>query len=218
MDIRDYWVVISKRWWIIAVVVVAAVLAAYAGSKVQQPIFRSTARLYVMPGRVDYGNVLVIQNLVRQYSQLVLTDKFLNAVGEQLKLDLPPETMRSRIHTSGTAENLTLQIEVDDPDQGQAQRIARGLALEFVADQERRMKNAASSDRIDVFMYDEPSPALLHSPQTRVNVMAGALLGVVLGGILVFSLEYLDDTIKTGDDVERYVALPVVGSIPPMVP
>jgi len=39
-----------------------------------------------------------------------------------------------------------------------------------------------------------------------------------LGGLIAFFLEYLDDTIKSSQDVEHYVAVPVVGSIPTIRP
>lgn len=55
---------------------------------------------------------------------------------------------------------------------------------------------------------------MLHRPQTRVNVLAGAVLGLVLGILLAFVLEALDDTIKTPNDVERYVQLATLGAIP----
>ncbi len=40
------------------------------------------------------------------------------------------------------------------------------------------------------------------------------VLGLMLGMFLVFLLEYLDNTIKTPEDVERYLGLPVIGTIP----
>lgn len=216
MQFKDYWFVISKRWWVFLLLMALTSGGAYIYSKAQQPIYRSTAKLYVTPARPDYGVTLVIQNLIRQYSQLLESDKFLSKVNDSLRLDLTPAKLRSKISASGTADNLAIQVEVDDPNPLVAQRIARGLALEFLENHQRRMALVDQRDKIDVEMYDDPEPGVLYSPKTRVNVLAAAILGLLLGGVVSFALEYLDDTIKSGADVERYVALPVVGSIPTM--
>lgn len=42
------------------------------------------------------------------------------------------------------------------------------------------------------------------------------VLGVMLGVFIAFIVEYLDNTIKTPEDVEKYLGLPVLGAIPKM--
>jgi capsular polysaccharide biosynthesis protein len=49
-------------------------------------------------------------------------------------------------------------------------------------------------------------------------VAAGAFLGLIIGFLLAFVLEALDDTLKTPDDVEQHVGLTVVGAIPASSP
>ncbi|MBM2826780.1 MAG: lipopolysaccharide biosynthesis protein [Dehalococcoidia bacterium] len=218
MELIEYWHALAKRWWMILLVAFVAAAAAYSFSKLQEPIFRSSAKLYVMPARPDYGNALFSQAVVRQYSQLVASDKFLKSVSESMKLDLAESEMRNKVITSGRAEDLVIQIDVTDTDAGRARAIAREVARLFTLDQDARMKDINRDNRIDVRMYDEPSVPVLNSPKTRVNVVAGSVFGLMLGILLAFLLEYLDDTIKSSEDVDRYVALPVMGTIPSFTP
>lgn len=51
-------------------------------------------------------------------------------------------------------------------------------------------------------------------PKKMSNLIVGGILGVILGVILAFFLEYIDDTIKTNEDVEHILNLPVLGIIP----
>lgn len=51
-------------------------------------------------------------------------------------------------------------------------------------------------------------------PNKKLNLAIGGILGLMLGVMLVFFLEYMDNTIKTTDDIERYLGLPVLGLIP----
>jgi non-specific protein-tyrosine kinase len=52
------------------------------------------------------------------------------------------------------------------------------------------------------------------SPNVRTNVMIAAVIGLVLAAGGVFVIEYLDDTIKSVDDVQRHLNLSTIGSIP----
>ncbi|MGA2383796.1 MAG: polysaccharide biosynthesis tyrosine autokinase [Gemmatimonadales bacterium] len=49
---------------------------------------------------------------------------------------------------------------------------------------------------------------------TRQRVVVGLLVGLFLGIVIAFFLEYLDQTIKTASDVERALKIPVLGLIP----
>lgn len=213
MEIRDYWQTVTKRWWVFLICIVVASGVAYGVSRGQQPIYRSSAKIYV-EARPDYGLTLVIKDVIRQYSQQLLSDKFLNQVIDELRLDRTPEALRERIAAAGTADNLAIQVEVDDPDPLAAQRIVKALSAAFVENHRIRMAPMDPRDRIELKMYDEPQPGVFNRPRTRVNVMAGAVFGLLLGAVIAFFLEYTDDTIKSAEDVERHVALPAVGSIP----
>ncbi|MBI4496506.1 MAG: hypothetical protein HY689_01205 [Chloroflexi bacterium] len=214
MYLRDYWAVLRTFWWLVLLAGLVGGTGAYVSSKLEPPLYRSSTRLYVMPVKPDFGNVMFIQNVVRQYSQLVIADRFLADVGEQLRLDLPVAALRQKITASGTAENLVIQVDVDDQDPGRAQAIARQLAKAFIQDQEARMKDVSKDNRIEVRSYDDPTPPALLRPSARRNVVAGGLLGLLIGTVCAFVLVYLDDTIKSSEDAERSVALPVLGSIP----
>lgn len=214
MEIRDYWQVLTKRWWVFVICVALAGGAAYGYSKSQQPIFRSSAKIYVMPARPDLGLTLAIKDIIRQYSQQMISDKFLTQVNRDLHLDRSLGNLRKMVTAAGTADNLAIQIDVDDPDPGVAQRTSKALATAFMDNHLIDMANVQPTDRINLKMYDEPQPGVLNRPKTSVNVMAGAVFGLLLGAIVAFLLEYTDDTIKTVEDVERHIALPAVGSIP----
>jgi capsular polysaccharide biosynthesis protein len=214
LEIRDYWRVLSKRWWVVVVISVVATVSSIGYSRLETPIFRSSIRLDVSPARFDYGLTMVIENLLRQYAQQLQTDKMAELVDAQLKLDLPADRLRSRVKVSPVPEDYAIQIEVDDTDPNRAKDIASAWADQFVKLHQQRMAPIDARDRIEVTVHDNARPGDLNRPKTRQNAMAAAVLGLVVGMIAIFLLEYFDDTFKTTEDVERYVLLPVLGAVP----
>jgi polysaccharide biosynthesis transport protein len=57
-------------------------------------------------------------------------------------------------------------------------------------------------------------PTVPISPNIEMNVLVAAVIGLVLAVGGIFVIEYLDDTIKTADDIKRLVDLPTIGTIP----
>lgn len=214
MQLRDYGRVLARRWILLVLLVLVGAGSAYIYSKTQTPIYRSTARLFIDSSRNDYGQTLFIQNGIRSYSQRLQSEVFLQKIVSQLKLDISPGELRGKIGVTGTGDNFAIDLTVDDPNPLEAQRIARAMADTFVQDQRERQTEVPQADRIDFEVYDFPKPGDLNRPRTSVNASAGAALGLVLGLVLAFVLEYLDDTIKTVEMVERFLGLPLLGTIP----
>ena len=69
---------------------------------------------------------------------------------------------------------------------------------------------------VEVIDPAEPSNVPV-SPNLFFNILIGIVAGIVAGIGLAFFLEYLDTSIKTVDDVEKYLSLPVLGAIPQRV-
>jgi capsular polysaccharide biosynthesis protein len=70
------------------------------------------------------------------------------------------------------------------------------------------------TDKINMRMTTPATPPTLYRPQTRINVAAGAFLGLIIGLLLALVLNALDDTLKNSEDVETLVGLTVIGAIP----
>jgi capsular polysaccharide biosynthesis protein len=69
-------------------------------------------------------------------------------------------------------------------------------------------------DRIDIEFQDDPQ-AGLDRPNTRINTAAGAVFGALLGVIVIFFLEWIESgVVRRTEDVERYLEIPVIGTIP----
>jgi len=74
---------------------------------------------------------------------------------------------------------------------------------------------AEAMQTANVQVIDEATlPVYPVKPRVKLNIAIGAVLGVFLGVGLAFLLEFIDNTVKTKDDVERLLGIPVLGQIP----
>jgi capsular polysaccharide biosynthesis protein len=212
---QDFLPVLRKRWPLILAVVAVALVASYLFTRLQAPVYRAEARLTVSPSRMDYGQTLVIENLIRQYALELQTERLAQQVNDNLRLDLPIDGMRSRMRASPVMDDLTLMLQVDDVDAARARDVAFEWAQEYVKHHQNKMANVDPRDRIEVNVLDRPAPASLNWPKRNQVLAAAAILGLILGTVLAFVLEYVDDTLKSPQDVDRYLTeMPVLGAIP----
>jgi capsular polysaccharide biosynthesis protein len=215
MPPKDYLKIIAKH---LRLIVLAGLLGLAAGltlTAISTPMYRSAIKVSVNPARPEYGTALTINNLLSNYSLQLTTVKLAQEVVNRLRLDVAPEALLGRIRVTPQQDNFMLLIEADNADPAMAERIASTLAATFVNQQNAANAEASRQDRIDLSVLDDPEPAKQSKPRLEINVLAGILAGILLGIVLAFGMEYLDDTVKTADDAESVLAMPVIGAIPP---
>jgi capsular polysaccharide biosynthesis protein len=214
MTAQDYLKVITRRWWLIGLILVAGLIGGLILTMITSPLYRSSVKISVNPARPDYGTALTVNNLLSNYSLQLTTVRLAQEVVDQLRLDIAPETLLGRVKVTPQQDNFILLIEVDNADPRLAERIAATLAAVFVNEYTAGNAEAPRQDRIDLTVLDDPEPARLNKPKIEINLAAGAVGGLLLGIVLAFALEYLDDTLKTAEDIERVLAAPTLGAIP----
>lgn len=192
MSLLDYLPVIRRRWLIIVGVTLVATFGSFAFVRLQTPIYRANASLTVSPSRMDYGQTLVIENLIRQYSRELQTERMAEQVNQLLKLDLPIDLLRGKMKASPVMDDLTLLLQVDDTDSARARDIAYEWSREFVKFHQNRMASVEPRDRIEINLLDRPAPADLNWPKRNQIVAAAGILGLLVGVLAAFGIDFVD--------------------------
>ncbi len=216
MQLQDYARVLMKRGWIIVLLAVLAAVSAYGFSKLQTPVYRSTVALNTIPSRpTDWGQTQAIKNLMRNYVEQMQSPLLTQPVIDQLQLDVSPDKFISQINFNADESTLKISIEARHPIPGVAQKMAQTLATYFVSVHEIENQSLDQQDRVLVKILRNATSPDIFSPNTKINTLAGGVLGALIGLLVVFVLEWLEsDIIRTTDDVERYIGVTVLGSIP----
>jgi capsular polysaccharide biosynthesis protein len=209
---------ILRRWgWIVVLMALLTAGSAYVFSAAQTKVYRSTVNIGIEPYRPDFGLTQSARSLLRYYVAVASTEKYAQQVIDRLSLDRTKESLLGDVTIASDDSRFTIQIDVDNQNGDVANDIARVWADEFIAWRNEQNAKVRREDQVGAVMLDDPKYSLFR-PRTSVNTLAGGILGVLLGGVLVFALEYsAAAVIRSPEDVEKGLGLPVLGAIPPAV-
>ena len=215
MEFREYWDIALKRGWIIILVAVVAAVAAVGVSLLMSETYKATIQLSANPARADWGLNQATQDLLRNYVLNIKSHRMTEEAINRAQLDMSTYDFLANLDVSDDAANLSITIQAESHDPEEARLMAQSLADVFV--EERRQWNSEQDkrDRIYVEKVDDIRDVPLASPKIRFNMLAGAVFGAIVGGIIVFFLQWLQaDILRTAADVEKAVDVTVLGAIP----
>ncbi len=215
MSINDYFRILRRWWWLLLVLGALTAGSAYIFSAAQTKVYKSTAFVSVQVSRPDFGLSQAAKALLRNYVSTIDTVKFAKRVIDQLGLDMDPNQLLADSTIASDDSRFVIQIDVENTDGDTANDIARVWAEEFRAWRDSENATVQREDQIKATLLDDPKYGL-DRPQRDINTLAGGILGLLLGGVIVFLVEYREaSVIRFAEDVERGLGLPVLGAIPP---
>jgi capsular polysaccharide biosynthesis protein len=213
MQLSDYITVLVKRWWVIALTAMAAAVVAYGVSKLIDQTFRSQAVYLALANQADNGLNIVLRNSMNSYRELVMQPDVLDQISQSIGLDISGSQWMEDVNIQPRPDEQKIIIEVDAPTLDQSMAMADAVGSRMVDEVNRINATLEGTARINVQRIQQARLVSIQ-PNTRINVLAGAILGLVGGLLLAYILEYLDDTLKSSGDVERFVGLTTIGAIP----
>ena len=214
MELTDYFRIVRQRGWVIIALMALTAAAAFGFSKMQTPVYQSNLRMLVQPSRTDFGQAQAAKTLLTSYEQWLYSSYRAQAVINNLQLDMTPGELLSDVRVASDGNSFIISLSVDNTDPNLANDIARAWGNELIMWQNANNDKLNKEDRITIEFVDDPQ-AGLDRPDTMINTAAGAVFGLLLGVALIFLLEWLaSGVIRRTEDVERYLDIPVIGSIP----
>jgi capsular polysaccharide biosynthesis protein len=214
MELRDYLRILRKRGWIILLTTLLTATAAWGFSQMQTIEYKSSISVFVRPERIDNGTLLATKQILRGFVAFINSRNFAQQVITTLGLDMLPDNLKGKVTIASKDEDYIIQIDVVDTDAAQSERIALEWANQFVQWRNQDNLKQQKADRVDADIVQNPTTSKFR-PQTTLNVAAGAIIGFILGVIIVFFLEAIEANIlRTSEDVERALGTTVIGAIP----
>jgi capsular polysaccharide biosynthesis protein len=206
---------LRERWWVLVAATVVAAVAAYVYVNLPwvEPRWRSSV-LIQATGRLDYGNFLALEKELRPLAEQVRQLAIMREVDRNLHTDLPAELMLERTKAEPVQDSGQIRIDVEDPDALRAERVSLEIADVYVRQHNAEEQGKLREERVILSTLDRSNQATRTWPLTRILVPGAALLGLLVATAIVLTLAYFDDSIRSADHIQRYLQLPLLGSVP----
>ncbi|MGN7938763.1 Wzz/FepE/Etk N-terminal domain-containing protein [Virgibacillus sp. 6R] len=216
ISLKDLFLTLKKRLSLI--IIIAAIATATSGIVsyfLLTPIYQSSTQILVNQAKSEqqtYTNSDVQANvqLVNTYNVIIKSPAILDKVIEKEKLDITVGELNELVTVSSEQNSQVVNIAVQNEDPQRAANIANSIASTF----KQEITTIMNVDNVSILtqaeLGEKQSPI---KPKPVMNMAIALVVGLMAGVGLVFLLEYLDNTLKSEQDIENQLGLPVLGAI-----
>ena len=215
-DLLKYYV--NKILIIILITIFCGLLGSIYSLFVQKPMYKSTTTLLLANiSEIDSGSsqsittndITLNQKLISTYREIMKSIRVLRQVKENLHLDYEIEDLKKMITVSAVNDTEIISVTVKNSDPEMAMKIANEVADTF-CDEIVKIYQIKNVNVIDLAEVDDTPYNINLFKQIVIYI----LIGLVLSSAIVFVMYYFDTTIKTKEEIEEKLGLPVLGIIP----
>ncbi len=214
IDLVELLLYLKKKLGIVVVVfVLSAVIGFVYSHFFITPMYTASTRAYVLnrsnENTVVYSDLQLSSQLLNDYKVLITGQNVTKEVISDLGLNMTPGQLSGKINVTAPNDTRVLQISVTDENPQRAADIAN--VVREVASQQ--IKEIMDVDAVNL-IYEAEVPGNPSSPNVKRNTMLAALVGFAVSVGIFTCIFFMDDTIRTEEDVERYLGLSTLGVIP----
>ncbi|HEX7066343.1 MAG TPA: Wzz/FepE/Etk N-terminal domain-containing protein [Bacillales bacterium] len=215
ISLKEIFATIKKRiWMILFITVIATAATGITSYFIMTPIYEAETQILVQSesdsDEFDYSQVQTNLKLVNTYSVIVKSPRILEKVVDELDLDKDVGQLQHQLSVNNEENSQVLNIAVTSPEPSEAVQLANTIAEVF----QDQIVNIMSVDNVSILSKADlgahPQPV---KPNPLLNMGIAFVVGLTIGLGLAFLLEYLDNTIKTEQDIEKLLGLPVLGAV-----
>lgn len=214
IDLGEIFGVLTHYLWLLLIVTIAAGVAGYCIARFAIPEqYESTTKIYVLNTKDEntntYTDLQVGASLTKDYAELIKSRTVLEGVIDKLSLPLDYDTLVDKVDVTTPSDTRIVAITVTDHDPQLAQRIANEVRTEA----SDHIQKVMAIDAVNV--VEKANLPTEKSAPSNTKWAAIFALVALLGTAVVIVVRYVvDDSIKTRDDIEKYLGLPTLSLIP----
>ncbi|OQP25030.1 MULTISPECIES: YveK family protein [Geobacillus] len=216
ISLRELFETLRKRLWLIVLITaLATVVSGVVSYFLLTPIYQASTQILVNQAKSEqqlynFNEIQTNVQLINTYSVIIKSPTILEKVKDELRLDRTIDELNEQIQVSSEKDSQVFSVTVQDPDPALAVKIANKTAEVF----KNEIVKIMNIDNVTILskaeVKDHQAPV---KPKPLLNMAIAFVVGLMTGVGLAFLLEYLDNTIKTEEDVEKHLGLPVLGAV-----
>jgi len=207
---------LSKIYIVVIVLFCCVVISVIYGVFLKKPMYQSYTTLVLAGSNAESSTTSITQSdltlnqkLVPTYREIIKSRRILSQVIQNLDLDMSPDSLSSSVTVTSESNTELIRITVSNEDAEIASKIANEIANEF------------SKEIVSIYNIQNVSvidKAEIAKNAYNINFLKQMVLTVFVALVLacgdIFVLFYFDTSIKSTEEVEKRIGLPILGSIP----
>ena len=216
IDLKELLIFVkNKIGLLITITVGVCLLGCIYGLFIQKPMYESYTTVILSSNEsssaINQADININKNLVSTYAEIVKSRRVLTQVIDELDLELTYEQLSSKISVSSVNDTEIIKISVNDENGIEAKNIANVTANYFV-DEIADLYNMNNVDILDEAI-ETNKPYNINIPK---QIIIYFMLGFILAAGILFVIYYFDRTVKSIEQVEQKIKLPILGSVQDM--
>lgn len=214
LDLARALSVLRRRWRFVIGVPAAIIALVLVISLLQPKQYQASAVLLAGQGEgfAELSTINAVGLAAQSLREMVTDRVVVERAAREADIDAPIEDLLANVTAEVAPNTQQIELTVTDTDPERARDLANGIAETF-SDLVRDRISADSG--ISVSLWQEAStPTGPSSPNIPLNLLIAAMVGTLLGIGSAFLREHLDARWRSEADVERYLGIPVLVSIP----
>jgi capsular polysaccharide biosynthesis protein len=217
LDLRDIFHIIRKRVKMIILITLACTLVSGLVSfYVLKPTYESHTSIIVGKpegtdkSQTEYNDVMIYQKLIKTYQEIAKSMVVADQAAAILGNKYTAEEIQKAVEVTPQTDTQILIIKAVNGDPVEAAKLSSAVSKAF-SEQSKIVFPTGGDIQVMDYAIVPVEPV---SPNKNMNLVIAFLVGLMGSIGLAFVLEMMDRTIKTEDDIEKYIGVPVIGMIP----
>lgn len=215
ISLSEIFEAIKKRWiMIVAITLSATLISGILSFFVIKPVYETSTKLFIGKEESEdtvynTNDIQMYQKLLQTYAQAIKTKDLVGRAINSLNYELEPSKVVGALTVTPVTDTQILQIKYKSKNQQEAVDVLKNITEQFIITSKELVHNG------NVRVIEEVEfPENSVSPNKKMNIAIAFLLGLMVSLGLVFLLEYLDNTYKNKEQLEKELDIPVLGEIP----
>jgi protein tyrosine kinase modulator len=226
MELRRYLSIVRRRLLLILAIIAAALVAGWYATPQTIKTYTATSRLYVgsrsisidpQSGQVRSSGdqVTGLDRLIHTFTVMMQNPQIASRAIDSTNLHRLPAVVAASTDAKQVPKTNMFDVSVTDRDARAARTLANAMSAAFTQQiQAFEPRNSENTEQVVSIYQRAVTPSVPNPSSGTRNVALAGLLGVLIAASVVALLEHLDISLRSREDVERHLELPVLGVVP----
>lgn len=214
MDLDQSLRIGRRWWWLVASAAALGGVATYLISTRITPSYEAQTTLLVVQrqgeGVVQLNDLQTAERLANTFSRLVMLRPVLDRSIQDGNLPFDATGLATRMSVTNPRGTQLLVVTARAPSPELAARISNTVARAFISSNEAALTSRPGQVSVVEEALPSGSPV---SPRPLLNAALGAILIALAATVIVTVIDYLDDTVQSGEDAVERTGLPILARI-----